>query len=279
MQRNLEMEKKWYVYALDCRTGKITTALFCPNEDVAHKAIHIAGNSLEVNGYGSSLFFDYDCRGVVSTVSIEYRPYKSKDWFSKQDDGLYKKSEFDAEDFVILDLQTKKILSDIKRLHSSEIGHDVVFMYYANLEIQKFANEVRQTETIQPFYNVPFELAEESNAAPPIFIAASGKSKPTKNSALKAYNESKPATEPPDGVIIEGHSKKALAEIENAVYRGNRRAKAHPIDDEIELDKIERLRGDGSKWKDVAREISPDIAAKNINSEANRLKQKYHRNK
>jgi hypothetical protein len=148
-----------------------------------------------------------------------------------------------------------------------------------NSALQKLASEVIPAEIIKPTYNVPLELTEESNMAPPIFIAASGKSKPTNESALEKYNKSKSSTEPPDGVIIEGHSKKALTEMEDANFRGTFRAMArfNPPEDEIDDEKIYRLRKDGWKWEDVVKQVHPDTADEDIPSEVNRVKQRYHR--
>ena len=115
----------------------------------------------------------------------------------------------------------------------------------------------------------------ETFVAPPIFIAASEKVKPqsTKQSAMGAYNKSKPLEEPPDGVIIEGHSKKALTEIENAVFKGTYRARARwgAPESELELEALERFVGDGWEWKDAVMEVYPDTKPENLDSEVNRL--------
>ena len=165
--------KKIYIYAFDRRTENLTAALSCPDKWTAFKVLQEAGNSLEINGHGGSLIFDYD----VSEGKIEYKPYIRKSWFSKQSEDCYKKIEFDADDFTITELQTKKSISEVRGHYRHEIRHDVWFMYYANLELQKLANAVRPAKAVESLKSVacptdsPFQIqAANGNYAPEIVI-------------------------------------------------------------------------------------------------------------
>jgi hypothetical protein len=140
------METKWYIYTLDLQTGELSSALSCPDESTARWAFQLAGNNLEGTVHGGSPFFDYDYVGIVSHVTIDYKPYKKKGWFNKDEKVVYEKSKFDIDDFIIADLQTKKTILGIKGLRSSEIRADVMFMWHVDSELQKLANVIRLAE-------------------------------------------------------------------------------------------------------------------------------------
>jgi hypothetical protein len=90
---------------------------------------------------------------------------------------------------------------------------------------------------------------------------------------MKKYLEDNPIVNAPDKMILEGHSKKALDDIENAVFKGVYRAKARwgPPPDELPLEYLERLVKDGWKWKDAVMEVYPDTKPEDLDGEVNRL--------
>jgi len=148
------MGKKYYIYALDRRTGNLTAALLCPDSGTAHQAFKAADHNLTGQGGYDCRFFDYDWIDIDSRVKIKYEPciepsYWLPNWFNKQSEGLFKESEFDTNDFTIVELQTKKNIFDMKGRYANEIRDDIWFMYYANLELQKLANAVKPAETVE----------------------------------------------------------------------------------------------------------------------------------
>ena len=70
-----------------------------------------------------------------------------------------------------------------------------------------------------------------------------------------------------------------IENIEQATFNGAYRAMARiqePID-ETEGEKEHRLRQDGWKWKDIAKQIFPDIEEGLLDSEIDRLKKQHRR--
>ena len=193
--------KKIYLYAFDRRTENLTAALSCPDKWTAFRVLQEAGNSLEINGHGGSLIFDYD----VSEGKIEYKPYIRKSWFSKQSEDCYKKIEFDTDDFALAELQTKKSISEVRGRYRHEIRHDVWFMYYANLELQKLANEVRPAKAVEsnsPTVAIPTvqSMPTDDCCYPAMTQVASGQG--NAKSAIVAYQESIEWTDGPAKVIV-----------------------------------------------------------------------------
>ena len=67
--------------------------------------------------------------------------------------------------------------------------------------------------------------------------------------------------------------------IEKAIFDGTYRAMArfHEPIDEVEIEKVHRLRQDGWKWKDIVKNIYPDTSADVLASEVNRIQAQYRR--
>jgi hypothetical protein len=93
-------------------------------------------------------------------------------------------------------------------------------------------------------------------------------------------NESKPLTEPVVRMILKEHRKEVLAEVENAVSHGTRRAMARfqePL--EAELETIIRLKKDKWRWKAIVKYLYPDTPEEDLKSEVEKVKQRYRRAK
>ena len=116
---------KIYFDALDRRNGKLTAALSCLDKDTAFRVFQEVGNSLEINGHGGSLVFDYG----ITDGKIEYKPYTKQNWFKKQSEASYLVvAKFDADDFTIAELLTKKSIAEMSGHYRNEIGHDIWFI-------------------------------------------------------------------------------------------------------------------------------------------------------
>ena len=274
---SLEVEKKYYIYALNRQTGHITVALPCPDRETARQAFQSAGNNLEGQNF-SGVLFQFDFVSIDSFIRIKYKPLKKKTflmgWLNEKDEGLYRDDEFDAKDFAIAELQTDKRISEVKGHYKHEIGDDIIFMWYVNAALQALPTKVSPARIIKALEPI------EEPAGPPIFIAASREKKTqAKISALEAYNASKSLEEPPDGMILEGIAPAAASVMEQAAFNGTFRAIArfHEPTDEIELEKIHRLKNDGWSWEKIVRLVYPDTKEADIPSEVNRVKQQHRR--
>jgi hypothetical protein len=75
--------------------------------------------------------------------------------------------------------------------------------------------------------------------------------------------------------------KENTASRENDVFHGSFRAQARFTDsdefDEVEIEKIHRLRGDGWKWEDIVRKVYPETEEADIKSEIERIKKQHQR--
>ena len=77
--------------------------------------------------------------------------------------------------------------------------------------------------------------------------------------------------------------KKSTATRENDIFSGTYRAQTRFTSpdgfDEIELEKIQRLRNDGWKWKDVIREVYPDTPEEYIDSKVDSVRKQIKRDR
>lgn len=72
---------------------------------------------------------------------------------------------------------------------------------------------------------------------------------------------------------------KNLDEVKEAIFDGTFRALARfnePID-EVEIEKVHRLRQDKWKWKKIVRNINPDVSDENLASEVDRIRAQHKR--
>jgi hypothetical protein len=89
-------------------------------------------------------------------------------------------------------------------------------------------------------------------------------------------------TEEPADVNVVNKPKVVIAnitDIENAVFNGAFRAQARfeePVD-EVDIEKIHRLKMDGWKWKDIVREFNPACPDNLLDSEVKRLSEQHRR--
>ena len=193
-----EMATEYYVYGLDTKENRVAAALLCPDEQTAEWVYRNAEEQMEDKNITGHFQFGYI--GISSFAAIRY---------TCGGFGIFK-----HENFAFAAKLTKKPVLIAKEYH--RIANNLSdFMLCASTLLEELTtpdNCSRQAQTANG-QNVPpviidknlIEPIEESGTDLPIFIAASGKgkTKPTV-SALKAYNNSKPLAEPPDGVIIEG---------------------------------------------------------------------------
>jgi len=256
---NRQMAKEYYVYGLDTHDGRIAAAWRCPSEQTAEWVYRVAMEQLDAEQFTRQ--FQYGYIGIGSCAAIEFKQR-----------GEYRIGFFTQEDFTFAASLTKKPVLVAKKYHC--IANDLTdFMCYAGKLLKELiAPNDSNKPKVKPSESTEIppiiidegliESMEESGAAPPIFIAASGKGKlKSTKSVLKAYSESKPLDEPPDGVIIEGIDPDTCKAIAVAIEREKQTIKLLSIpQQEKELEKIhvEILSEKGYKPLEIATLIYPD---------------------
>ena len=283
------LEMKYYIFALDTTEGLITAALSCPHEQTAKKAYQVAKREFETE-HGWTDSFHFGCASVDSQITIDYTMPPKGGYRN----GWHTSARFDAEDFAFAAQQTRKNLS------MNREGLDLLFMRYAS-SVAFLGFDPHAVEAAETFGadgedtavdTMPVAIGEglkapvkEPSKAPPILAARVKKKKESADkTTFKEYLENEPLVNSPDEVILEGHSKQAVVEIENAAFRGTFRAFARfkePID-EAPIEKIHRLRCDGVEWKYIGRiiyreENGKDIAENDLDHYVDQLRQQHKR--
>jgi len=190
-------------------------------------------------------------------------------------------TKYDAEDFALAELQTKKSFLEIKGRYRHEFEDYIWFMYHINLAVQKIVNEIRPAEVIESIESIAVPMVQSVSADDVHYSAmtraASGQGNP--ESAIDASNELIEWADAPANVNITGIDHAAATVIQKAAYQGTYNAMARfqdPIE-EVEIEKIHRLKNSGWSWENIVRELYPDTKEEDINSEINRLKMQHSR--
>ena len=280
---------KYYVYALDTTDGQITAALSCPDEKTAKQAYQVAKRKFEAE-HGGTNSFHFGFASIDSHVSIGYIIPPQGGYRN----GWHTSGRFDTDDFEFATRQTRKNLSKNRE------GLDLLFMRYAS-SVAFLGFDLQTVESAETFGSdgedatitpLPVDVdeslktpIEKPSGATPILAARVKKTKESADkTTFKEYLENEPLVNSPDSMILEGHSKQAVVEIENAAFRGTFRAFARfkePID-ETPIEKVHRLRCDGVEWKYIGRiiyreENGNDIDEKDLDHYVDQLRQQHKR--
>lgn len=287
---------KYYVYALNEKLQMIVAALSCPDEKTGKRAYMIACQHLA---------WDLDdlLRGVISvdacaTISMS----------NATGEGMTE-LDFGADDFEFAETKTRERISagstgewhdDFMRAVDIALkgltGNIGLEKYPLSITEEEFINIVRTElfpkfeheveDTISGIFSknngYPMTNPQSDSNVGCQMQVANGNGLQT--SAMAVYKDSIEWNDEPAHVNVSGITPVAENRIENAVYRGTYRAMSRFREpaDEVEIEKVHRLRGENRPWKYIAQQVYFDrkgvtLPDGKLNNEVKRLQSQHRR--